>query len=145
MDYSQIILAAAKAAKISGAMLLAVCMHETGLNNVTVEQDGGSPTYGLCQVKYNTAKMLGYQGPKEGLKSPKENAKWAAIYLKYQYKRYAGNWCKSISAYNAGSYVESLKEPGHPRNLKYVMNVKKKLSTIFQKNLSCDMEYASVP
>lgn len=69
--------------------------------------------------------------------NPQTNAKYAAIYLKYQYDRYQ-NWCKAIAAYNAGRYNESMREPGHPRNIRYVLNVGKKLNKNFQKTISCD-------
>lgn len=123
MTYDIIILAAAKAAKVSGSLLLAICMHETGLKNVIVNQDGGSPTYGMCQVKYATAQGLGYQGNPEDLLKPEINAKFAALYLKKQLDRYDGDVHKAIAAYNAGRFNESSKFPGKPRNLKYLNKV----------------------
>jgi soluble lytic murein transglycosylase-like protein len=101
-----------------------------------VQNDGGTPTYGICQVKYETAQMLGYSGQPSGLMDPKENAKWAANYLRYQQVRY-GDWCKAIAAYNAGRYNESTVMPGYPRNLKYVNNVKK----ISTQHFTCDKIY----
>jgi soluble lytic murein transglycosylase-like protein len=130
MPYDIIILAAAKAAKVSGSLLLAICMHETGLKNVTVRQDGGSPTYGLCQVKYETAQGLGYDGMPDGLLIPETNAKYAALYLKKQLIRYDYDQNKAVAAYNAGRYNESTKYPGYPKNLKYV----KKVLEIYAKN-----------
>lgn len=138
MNYVTIILAAAKTAKVPGAILLAICMHETGLKNVTVAEDGGSPSYGVCQIKQDTAEMLGYTGEPEGLKNVKTNAKWAAKYLRYQFDRYDGDWCKAVAAYNAGKYNESKIKPGYPRNLKYVARVRNKLTKEYQKHLSCD-------
>lgn len=137
MSYSAIILLAAKKAGVSGALLLAICTHESGLNNVFVPHDNGSPTYGICQVKYDTAKMLGFTGEAKDLMVPSVNAKWAASYLKYQKKRYDGNWCKATAAYNSGTYNESKKVPGCPRNLKYVKNVQRKLEETLQFKLSC--------
>lgn len=137
MIYETIILTAAKAAKVSGALLLAICTHESGLNNVLVPHDNGSPTYGICQVKYDTAKMLGFTGKAQDLMVPKVNAKWAATYLRYQTNRYGGNWFKIAAAYNAGTYSESKKVPGCPRNLAYVRNVQKKLNENLQHRMSC--------
>ena len=57
-----IILAAAKSISVPGALLLAICTHESGLKNVTVQQDGGSPSYGVCMVKDGTARMVGFKG-----------------------------------------------------------------------------------
>jgi soluble lytic murein transglycosylase-like protein len=141
MDYVTMILAAAKSVKVPGAILMAICMHETGLKNITVQEDGGSPSYGLCQVKSDTAEMLGYEGKPEGLKNAKENIKWAAKYLRYQLDRYDGDMCKAVSAYNAGKYNESKKMPGYPRNLKYIVNVRNKLAKEYQKMLTCDRIY----
>lgn len=137
MSFLQMILEAARSAKISGAILVAVCTHESGLVNIMVPHDGGSPTYGICQVKLDTANMLGYKGDANGLMDPKTNAKYAAIYLKKQYDRYQ-NWCMAIAAFNAGKYNESKIKPGYPRNLKYVLNVTKKLDKNFQNAISCD-------
>ena len=136
MQYVQIIVAAAKAAKTSGLILLAICTHESKLSNIINHNDGGSPTYGICQVKYSTAQMLGYQGKADGLMNPKENAKWAANYLRYQQLRY-GDWCKTVAAYNSGTYNESKVMPGYPKNLKYVNGVKK----ISTQHFTCDTIY----
>ena len=138
MNFFQIITGAAKSAKISGAILFAICSHESGLHNKIVHRDGGSPSYGICQVKLQTAKMFGYEGPAMGLMEPEINAKYAALYLRYQYKRYQ-NWCQAIAAYNAGRYNESQILPGHPRNLKYVRHVQRKLNSRLQKVTSCDI------
>lgn len=137
MQFIQIILSAAKAVKISGAILVAVCSHESNLTNLVRPNDGGSPTYGICQVKYDTARMVGFKGEEKELLNPRTNAKYAAIYLKYQYDRYQ-NWCQAIAAYNAGRYNESRVMPGYPKNLKYVLKVSKKLNKRFQKTISCD-------
>lgn len=138
MTYETIILSAAKAAKVSGQLLLAICLHESHLKNIEVPHDGGSPTYGICQVKLDTAKFLGYTGDGQGLMVPETNAKYAALYLKYQKERYDYDWCKATAAYNAGTYNESKKVPGKPRNLKYVRLVQQNLELDLQKKLSCD-------
>lgn len=139
MSYVSIILLAAKKAGVSGSLLLAICTHESGLNNVLVPHDGGSPTYGICQVKYDTAKMMGFTGTAEDLMVPKINAKWAATYLKFQKDRYDGDWMKSTAAYNSGTYNESKKVPGCPRNLAYVKFVQKKLEEDLKPKLECDI------
>jgi soluble lytic murein transglycosylase-like protein len=133
MTYTAIILAAAQKTGISGSLLLAVCTHESNLKNTMVKHDGGSPSYGICQVKGATAKMMGHLGRSTDLMNPFINAKWASRYLKYQLDRYDGNVCKAVSAYNAGTFNESKKNPGKPRNLKYVKKV--------QKNLDEDLKY----
>lgn len=123
MDYKTIILLAAKKASVSGSLLLAICTHESGLKNIMVKSDGGSPTYGICQIKQETAKMQGWTGEAKLLMNPRTNAKYAALYLKFQLDRYEGDEIKAVSAYNAGRYNESHISPGNPRNLRYVNNV----------------------
>lgn len=143
MNFVQIILTAAKSIKVSGVILVAVCSHESGLNNVVAPNDGGTPSIGICQIKYDTATMLGYNGDAKGLTDPATNAKFAALYLKYQYDRYQ-NWCMAIAAYNAGKYNESQVNPGYPKNLKYVIGVKEKLSKSFQNEIACGILSAGV-
>lgn len=142
MGYSEIILLAAKAAKVPPALLLAICVHESGLSNALVPQDGHSPTYGICQVKYETAQMIGYKGSASKLMVPSENAKWAALYLKYQLDRYEDSWVYAVAAYNAGSFNESKAFPGCPRNLKYVLSVRSKLPRSFDYRFACGPEEA---
>lgn len=137
MTYSAIILAAAKAAKVSGALLLAICTQESNLTNAMVLHDGGSPSYGVCQLKYETAKMVGFKGPKGDLMNVTVNATFAAKYLKYQQVRYGDNWHMIAAAYNAGSYNESKKVVGCPRNLKYVIAVKSKLDDSYHTRMAC--------
>lgn len=139
MTYETVILLAAKKAAVSGALLLAICTHESGLKNIESKQDGGSSSYGICQVKYETAKMIGFTGQAKDLMVPEKNAKWAARYLRYQFDRYEDDWCKVTAAYNSGTYNESKKVPGKPRNLAYVKYVQKKLDEGLQSKLSCNI------
>lgn len=151
------ILAAAKAVGVPGALLLAICTHETNLKNITVPNDGGSPSYGVCQIKEKTARALGFKGavtgptiegkvffgtlePKgkpAGLLVPSVNAKYAAKYLKKQLDKYEGDWCKATAAYNAGRYNPSSKVMGCPRNLKYIKKVVLHLDGKNKDQLAC--------
>jgi soluble lytic murein transglycosylase-like protein len=127
MDFTTIILLAAKKIGVSGYLLLAICTHETGLTNKVVQHDGGTPTFGVCQVKLGTAKMVGYDIKGDDLMNPEVNAEVAGAYLKYQIDRYDGNICKATASYNAGRYNPSMKAIGNPRNLKYLRSVQKLL------------------
>jgi soluble lytic murein transglycosylase-like protein len=138
MDIVNIILSAAKMVGVSGSLLVALCSHESA--NFTknyVPYDNGSPSYGSCQLKYFTVLQLGFHGLPMDLMSPKVNAKYAALYLKYQQDRYGQDWVKLASAYNAGSYFESRKNPGCPINWNYVKKVKEKLPLDLQNRLQC--------
>jgi soluble lytic murein transglycosylase-like protein len=123
MTYTAIILAAAQKVGVPAALLLAICSQESGLRNVEAPHDNGSPSYGLCQLKLDTAKGLGYQGDGKGLMNPETNASFAGKYLRYQLDRYNGDWCSATAAFNAGSYLPSTKSPGKPKNFKYVRKV----------------------
>lgn len=135
MDMITILTVAAKKVGIAPALLVAVCHTETNLRNVHNMDDNGSPSYGVCQVKHETAQWMGklYKDSKmsklteKELMLPFKNAEVAATYLKYQLNRYDNNWCAAIAAYNAGSAVESKVVPGKPRNYKYVKKVKSKI------------------
>ena len=140
MTYLQIITAAAKTAKVSAVLLYAICQHES--NDFVLDYalyDNGSPSYGVCQVKENTARMLGFKGEAMELRNPYVNAKYAALYLSYQQERYSNDWVKLTASYNAGSYVEG-KKKGCPKNLKYVRLVQQKLEKDLQAKLSCDIK-----
>ncbi len=143
MDVVETIFAIAKTVKVSGPLLLAICSHESGLKNVVTENDKGTPTYGVCQIKLPTARMLGYKGSWYGLMDPQINIRWAARYIKYQEARYGDDWCKIVSAYNGGSYTESRHAPGKPRNLAYVQSVREKLDENLWHKLSCEKEIDS--
>lgn len=81
-----------------------------------MRNDGGSPSYGLCQVKLATARHMGFKGKPSDLLKPDINADLAAKYLRYQLNRY-GSMEKALSAYNAGRYIKA--------NAGYVAKVKK--------------------
>jgi soluble lytic murein transglycosylase-like protein len=139
MEVTTIILNAAKVAKVSGTLLLAICSHES--NNFTMNyapHDHGTPSYGQCQLKFSTSKMLGFKGKAEELNDPTTNALWAAKYLAYQQTRYGrDDWVMLTGAYNAGSYLPSKKMFGCPRNVKYVRLVQRKLPLEYQDRLNC--------
>ena len=85
-------------------MLQAVCFIESGYHIKYVHfNDGGSSSYGVCQVKYETAKWLGFKGTVDELMEPRINAYYAAKYLKHNLRRYHGDIRKAIIAYNQGS------------------------------------------
>lgn len=125
--YTQIILAWAKYINVPGTLLLAICTHESGLKNIINENDGGSPSYGICQIKESTARESGFKGKESDLMKPEVNVLYAAKYLAKQLNRYNGDWTMAISAYNAGSYRESTGRPGCPRNMVYVDKIQRLL------------------
>jgi soluble lytic murein transglycosylase-like protein len=138
MTYWSIITAAAKAAHISAILLFSICQYES--RNFELDYslyDNGSPSYGVCQLKSETASILGWHGknPME-LRNPYLNIKYASLYLKYEQDRYGDDWVKITSSYNAGSYVEG-KKKGCPRNLTYIKHVKERLPEYLRYKLNC--------
>ena len=98
------IAAAAKAAAIPPALLLSVCFTESGFRNTLSPTDGKSASYGVCQVKLATARMFNPKVHASTLMNPKVNAMYAAIYLKYQLRRYGYDVRRAVCAYNSGSH-----------------------------------------
>lgn len=137
MGIESIILAAAKVVGISPTLLLAICTHESGLKNTYTHKDGGSPSIGVCQIKYRTAQLMGHKGSEQDLLNPKINANYAAKYLKWQHQRYEGDYMKATAAYNSGTYNESSKVKGCPRNLKYLKRIKEHLPHDLKNQLFC--------
>ncbi len=103
-------------------LLSALCWVESNHKVTAINaQDGGSASYGVCQIKLDTARMLGYKGTVKTLKEPAVNVYWAGRYLKYQLDRYSGDPRKAVAAYNAGTHRVNKK--GLIKNRKYVEKV----------------------
>lgn len=101
-DITTAIAIAAALTGVDPALLNSLCYVESGHNvKAYVHQDGGSPSYGVCQVKLSTARALGFTGQAAQLMDPSWNAFYASKYLAKQHRRY-GSWEKAISAYNCG-------------------------------------------
>lgn len=84
-------------------LLPGVCYVESKLKPEAIAyHDGEGHSLGLCQIKLNTARLMGFKGTEEQLMDPKTNGEYAARYLHWQMKRY-GNWTQAIIAYNSGS------------------------------------------
>ena len=84
-------------------LLSSLCFVESRHIASTVhENDGPSHSYGVCQVKLETAKSLGFKGTEQELLFPVNNIYYAAKYLSKQILRY-NNVTKGIVAYNRGN------------------------------------------
>lgn len=118
-----VVTSAAKAASVPPTLLLAICTVESNLNPHAVNvHDGGSASYGLCQLKVATAKQFDKRASPEMLLEPKDNARIAALYLRFNIGRYYTTQC-AVASYNAGSCRRN--ESGVIRNIKYVRKVEK--------------------
>lgn len=109
-------------------VLVSLCTVETHLRNVINHQDGNSASYGICQVKLETAKMFSPNITAKDLMKPEINADIAAKYLRKQIDRYEGDVHCGLAAYNAGRCNKN--DFGVIRNVKYVNKVKNVCTTM---------------
>lgn len=110
--------------KLPPGLLSALCFVESSHKITAVNPDDGkSASLGVCQIKLQTARLMGFRGTEEQLMHPKYNIKYAAKYLGYQMRRYDNDINKAIAAYNAGSFKESKKIKGRAVNNQYVNKV----------------------
>lgn len=129
MTYFKEIYAAAKLAGVSGHLMIALCTHESGLKNVVVQDDGDGPTYGICQVKLETARHmdevynLNTKATIKRIMNPFINAFYSAKYLKFQLEQNNGDVLAALDSYNKGHLVS--------RNSKYVRYIKKTFKKLF--------------
>jgi soluble lytic murein transglycosylase-like protein len=120
-DIKTIITHAANQNNINPKLLYAVCQLESGLNAVAVNQDdGGSPSYGLCQIKLETARIYNSKLTIRKLFDPEINANYAAKHLQTLLKRYH-NEEYAVCSYNLG-YLK-LNYEGKPWNRGYYKKV----------------------
>jgi len=88
---------------LPNGLLSSLCFVETRhIASVVHIDDGSSHSYGVCQVKLETAKYLGFKGTVEQLMNPKINIYYAGKYLQKQILRY-NDINKGIVAYNRGN------------------------------------------
>lgn len=97
--------------QLPSGLLASLCYVESRHNPKAINPDDGkSSSLGVCQIKLETAKLMGFKGSVKELMDPKVNIKYAAKYLKKQIDRYDGDIPKAVAAYNAGSYRENKKK-----------------------------------
>ncbi len=88
---------------LPNGLLSSLCWIEsTHKINAIHHDDGGASSLGVCQIKLETAKELGFKGTEQQLMNPKMNIKYAAKYLAFQIKRYK-SVNKAVIAYNRGN------------------------------------------
>lgn len=84
-------------------LLSSLCFVESRhIASIVHKDDGASNSYGVCQVKLETARYLGFTGTQEELLKPENNIFYAAMYLNKQIRRYK-DVTKGIVAYNRGN------------------------------------------
>ncbi len=65
------------------------------------------PYWGLMQIRYDTARGLGYRGPPRGLLKADTNLKYAACYLANAWALSGGNEDRAIALYAGGYFYEA--------------------------------------
>jgi soluble lytic murein transglycosylase-like protein len=89
-------------------LLESVCYVETKYDTDAIhEDDGGSDSFGICQIKLISAYHMGYRGSEEDLMRPEVNIYFAAKLLAYQVKRYRSDYAKAVTAYNRGHSINN--------------------------------------
>lgn len=125
-------------------LLSAVCWIETRHQNIYTADDVGSPSYGDCQIKLDTANWMHHQHIMDGpylnhsdMLKQEISIFYAALYLKHQIERYPGDLRCGISAYNAGRCIK-----GNQKT--YVDRVMKRLAILDTRNDNSLAEAAAV-
>jgi len=119
---AMIFLAATASHHLPPGLLSAVCYVESRHTVIIINRyDGDSPSYGICQLKFETAKQVGYTGNADSLLSLKTNVEYAARYLAHKIELNDGDVIKGVAAYNAGTY--RINSDGVPLNMSYIRNV----------------------
>lgn len=84
-------------------LLSSLCYVESKHNIHAIHKDdGGANSLGICQIKLQTARGMGFRGTEKQLMNPATNIKYAAKYLKHNIRRYHGSINKAVISYNLG-------------------------------------------
>lgn len=84
-------------------LLESICYVESKYDTHAIhEDDGGSDSIGVCQIKLTTAQDLGFTGTPKQLLQPEINIHYAGKYLRKQLSRYKNDYTKAIISYNIG-------------------------------------------
>jgi soluble lytic murein transglycosylase-like protein len=104
MDYlTALFLGATVHFQLPPGLLSSLCYIESRHQvNAIHHDDGRTNSVGICQVKLETAKWLGFKGTEKDLMDPRINIYYAGLYLKKQLMRYNAQTNKAVIAYNYG-------------------------------------------
>lgn len=94
----------AKANNVPEDLIHRVVMRESRYNPRAVGRGGAM---GLMQIKYSTARSLGYSGPPAGLLDADTNLTYAVRYLAGAYKVANGDHSRSVAFYARGYYYDA--------------------------------------
>lgn len=86
------------------ALVHRVIIRESRYNPRAVGRGGA---LGLMQIKYATARSMGYAGPASGLLDPDTNLRYAVRYLAGAYRAAGGHPGRAVSYYASGYYRQA--------------------------------------
>ena len=98
--YSQMIAREAKAHGVPEAFVHRIVMRESRYNPRLVHNH----CFGLMQIKYATARGMGYRGDARGLLDPETNLTYAVPYLANAYRLADGNEDRATALFSGGYY-----------------------------------------
>src|SRR5215813_11167538 len=93
------------------ALVHRVVIRESRYNARSV---GGGGAMGLMQIKYATARAMGYTGSPAGLLDPETNLTYAVRYLAGAYRVAGGNSNRAVSNYARGYYYAAKRQGVSP-------------------------------
>lgn len=113
-------------------IVTSICQVESSNRHNAINiYDGGSSSYGYCQIKWSTAKWLERVGLVDGQVDITElwfnkevNFRYAVAYFIFQYNRYK-NIDKAIYAYNAGNANKWNKNSLYLQKVKRIIQTKR--------------------
>jgi soluble lytic murein transglycosylase-like protein len=103
----------AQASGVPEALVHRIIQRESGYN----PRASNRGNLGLMQIRYATARGMGYSGPASGLLDANTNLAYAVPYLANAYKVAGGNPDRAVSLY-AGGYYYAAKRKGLLRELR---------------------------
>jgi soluble lytic murein transglycosylase-like protein len=103
----------AQANGVPEALVHRIIQRESGYN----PRASSRGNLGLMQIRYGTARAMGYTGPASGLLDANTNLAYAVPYLANAYKVAGGNQDRAVSLY-AGGYYYAAKRKGLLRELR---------------------------
>ncbi len=93
----------AKAHGVPEALVHRIIQRESGYN----PRASSRGNLGLMQIRYATARGMGYTGPASGLLDANTNMTYAVAYLANAYKVAGGNPDRAVALYAGGYYYEA--------------------------------------
>lgn len=133
IDNDQIIQAAKELGAKDPHLVLAIIERESRGQPRAIYPKRRPNSFGIMQLKFRTARAMGFEGPVTDLYDWRKNLRYGVRYLNYQLDRYDGNLRKAVSAYNAGhaKYRKDRKGFINQSYVDYVLQAYKRYRSIY--------------